>query len=191
MRVKKNTVWVLSFLLIGLISTVFLSKLNFERDDFSDILVKNYNDNFSNLQLSSPSNKNWWDSSYKYRNPINITNKHNSDLPKGYSVNISVNTSNLFSNEKLRGITMNIQSGKMEVMASSAEQGEAHEIMDVDYKGDSIKVSFNSRYILDFLNAVGSEQIVMNVLDKSSKTIFKPVGEESLEYLYVVMPMTI
>lgn len=96
-----------------------------------------------------------------------------------------------FSNEKLRGITMNIQPGKMELMASSAEQGEAHETLDVDYKGENIKISFNSRYILEFLNAVGSEQITMKIVDENSKAIFKPVDEESLDYIYVVMPMTI
>ncbi|MHA2284104.1 MAG: DUF2341 domain-containing protein, partial [Promethearchaeota archaeon] len=101
MRVKKNKIWFLSILLVGLISTVFLNNLNFE-NDFNNISVKSFDDNFSNLQLSSPSDKNWWDSSYKYRTPINITNKHTGDLPKGYSVNISVNTSNLFSNGKLR-----------------------------------------------------------------------------------------
>ena len=55
-----------------------------------------------------------------------------------------------FSNEKLRGITMNIQPGKMELMASSAEQGEAHETLDVEYKGENVKISFNSRYIKSF-----------------------------------------
>lgn len=96
-----------------------------------------------------------------------------------------------FSNEKLRGITMNIQGEKMELMASSAEQGEAHETIDVEYKGSNVKISFNSRYILEFLNVVGSEQITMKVVDENTKAIFKPVDDESMEYLYVVMPMTL
>jgi DNA polymerase-3 subunit beta len=96
-----------------------------------------------------------------------------------------------FSNEKLRGITMNIQGSKMEVMASSAEQGEAHETLDVDYKGENVKISFNSKYILEFLNVVGSEQIKMKVVDENSKAIFKPVDDDALDYLYVVMPMTL
>ncbi len=96
-----------------------------------------------------------------------------------------------FSNEKLRGVTMNIESGKMELFASSAEQGEANETIDVEYKGEARKISFNSRYILDFLNVVGSEQIIMNVADENTKAIFKPGDEDSMDYMYIVMPMTL
>ncbi|MFX1524360.1 MAG: DUF2341 domain-containing protein, partial [Promethearchaeota archaeon] len=99
MRVNKNKIWILSILLVGLISTVFLNKLNFEKNDFNDISNEDF---FSKIRLSSPSDKNWWDSSYKYRTVIHIINIHTGVLPKGYSVNISVNTSNLVSNGKLR-----------------------------------------------------------------------------------------
>ena len=83
-------------------STIFLNINNVEKDDFNYISDKNFDDYFSEIRLSSPSNKNWWDSSYKYRTPINISNKHTSDLPKGYSVNTSINTANLNSTGKLR-----------------------------------------------------------------------------------------
>lgn len=96
-----------------------------------------------------------------------------------------------FSNEKLRGITMNVESGKMQLSASSAEQGEAHETLDVDCREESLKISFNSKYILEFLNVVGSEQIIINIEDESSKAIFKPIDEESMDYKYIVMPMTL
>jgi hypothetical protein len=102
LRVNKNKIGFLSILLIGLISTVFLNINNVENDGLNYISDKDLDDYFSKIQLSSPSDKNWWDSSYKYRTPINITNLHNSDLPKGYSVNTSVDTANLISTGKLR-----------------------------------------------------------------------------------------
>ncbi|MFX0003404.1 MAG: family 16 glycoside hydrolase [Candidatus Hermodarchaeota archaeon] len=44
----------------------------------------------------------WWNSSYKYRTPININNNDSSPIPKGYSINISVNTINFISTGRLR-----------------------------------------------------------------------------------------
>ncbi|MHA2398491.1 MAG: DUF2341 domain-containing protein [Promethearchaeota archaeon] len=102
MRVKKYRIGFLSILLIGLISSVFLNINCIENDDFNYTHDDNREDYFSKIQLSAPSDKNWWDSSYKYRIPINITNNHVSDLPKGYSVNISINTTKLISTGKLR-----------------------------------------------------------------------------------------
>ncbi|MHA1884972.1 MAG: family 16 glycoside hydrolase, partial [Promethearchaeota archaeon] len=92
----------MSILLIGLISSVFLNINNIENDNFNYTYDDNREDYFSKIQLSAPSDKNWWDSSYKYRIPINITNNHISNLPKGYSVNISINTTKLISTGKLR-----------------------------------------------------------------------------------------
>ncbi len=96
-----------------------------------------------------------------------------------------------FSNEKLKGVTMNIESGKMETSTSSAEQGEAQEMLQIDYKGGKMKISFNSRYILEFLSAVGSERIVMSLKDESSQGLFMPDEAKEFEYKYVVMPMSI
>ncbi|MFX0167246.1 MAG: DUF2341 domain-containing protein, partial [Candidatus Hodarchaeota archaeon] len=102
MRLNKRKIWIISILFISLFFTVLPNNFKEEKIDFKDNSNKNYNDNFSYPELSSPSSKHWWDSSYPYRMPITITNMHTDILPKGYSVNISVNTSNLFTNGKLR-----------------------------------------------------------------------------------------
>ncbi|MHA2394454.1 MAG: hypothetical protein ACXAEX_21150, partial [Promethearchaeota archaeon] len=102
MRITKIKIWIISIIFFSLISTVFLNNFNLAKVDFEDNSNKNENDNFSYLGLSSPSTIRWWDSAYIYRMPINITNTYTGVLPKGYSVNISVNTSNLISTGKLR-----------------------------------------------------------------------------------------
>ena len=61
--------------------------------DIKDIIVK----------VIIPSPNNWWNSSYTYRVPLKLVNRHTNDLPKGYSVNVSINTANLISVGKLRG----------------------------------------------------------------------------------------
>ncbi|MHA2343272.1 MAG: DUF2341 domain-containing protein, partial [Candidatus Hodarchaeales archaeon] len=102
MRIKKSKIGIVLILIFSLIIPVFLNNYNYKLVDFRDKSFEKSNDDISKPHLSPPSNKRWWDSSYKYRIPINIANKHTSELPKGYSVNISVNTNNLFSSGKLR-----------------------------------------------------------------------------------------
>ena len=74
----------------------------------SDTFIKNRDatndlDNFhhNKIKISQPQNASWWNSLYNYRVPINITN-FNKKIPKGYSVNLSVNTAELISAGKLR-----------------------------------------------------------------------------------------
>ncbi|MFH1174216.1 MAG: DUF2341 domain-containing protein [archaeon] len=44
----------------------------------------------------------WWNASYPYRQTINITNNEGQDLPAGYTLNISVDTESLVSQDKLQ-----------------------------------------------------------------------------------------
>ncbi|MFX1596664.1 MAG: NosD domain-containing protein, partial [Promethearchaeota archaeon] len=54
------------------------------------------------IKVIIPSIENWWNVSYSFRTPIKLVNKHKTELPKGYSVNISINTAKLISEGKLR-----------------------------------------------------------------------------------------
>ncbi|MDX1798599.1 MAG: NosD domain-containing protein, partial [Candidatus Lokiarchaeia archaeon] len=49
-----------------------------------------------------PSLNNWWNSSFAYRVPLKLVNKYTKELPKGYSVNVSIDTANLISAGKMR-----------------------------------------------------------------------------------------
>ncbi|MHA1886194.1 MAG: NosD domain-containing protein, partial [Promethearchaeota archaeon] len=54
------------------------------------------------VKIIKPSLNNWWNSSYAYRVPLKLENEHSSNLPNGYSVNVSLNTVSLISAGKLR-----------------------------------------------------------------------------------------
>jgi DNA polymerase-3 subunit beta len=61
----------------------------------------------------------------------------------------------------------------------------------VEYAGPSLQVCFNAQYMLDFLTAVETEQIVLEFKDEVSQAVMRPVSPEGYEYLYVIMPMRI
>jgi DNA polymerase-3 subunit beta len=97
----------------------------------------------------------------------------------------------LLSNERSRAVKFVVGKGSVEVTSSSPEFGEAREPIAVDYEGPEITICFNAQYVLDFLNAVDSEVVALDLKDDVSQAVMKPVGVEGYDYTYVIMPMRV
>jgi DNA polymerase-3 subunit beta len=97
----------------------------------------------------------------------------------------------LLSNERSRAVKFEVSKGKVDVMSSSSEFGEAHEQLPVDYAGSSLSISFNAQYVLDFLNVVETDTVLLSLKDDVSQAVMKPVAAEGYQYTYVIMPMRI
>jgi DNA polymerase-3 subunit beta len=97
----------------------------------------------------------------------------------------------LLSNERSRAVKIQISSGQVEVASSSPEFGEAKEVLPVEYKGPSMTICFNAQYVVDFLNAVETDNVSLEFKDEMSQAVMKPVGANGYEYTYVIMPMRI
>jgi DNA polymerase III subunit beta len=101
----------------------------------------------------------------------------------------AVRRAKVMSDQKLRAIRLSLSPGTLELTASSAEAGEAREVVQVEYDGPSLEIGFNPDYVLDFLNACGSEKVELSLRDSETQGMLRPVGESNLDYRYVVMPM--
>ena len=97
----------------------------------------------------------------------------------------------LLSNERSRAVKFQIDKGKVDVTSSSPEIGEAHETLLVDYAGDGMQICFNAQYVLDFLAAVTTDVVALELKDEVSQVVMKPVGAEGYDYTYVIMPMRV
>lgn len=97
----------------------------------------------------------------------------------------------LLSNERSRAVKLEIKKGKVDVTSSSSEFGEAREELPVDYAGESLTISFNAQYVLDFLNVVETDVVMLSLKDEVSQAIMKPVAAKGYDYTYVIMPMRI
>jgi len=97
----------------------------------------------------------------------------------------------LLSNERSRAVKFSIESGRVEIASHTPELGEAREQIAVEYSGPALSISFNAQYVLEFLNAVGTDSIAVEFKDEVSQTVMKPVGAVDYDYTYVVMPMRI
>lgn len=97
----------------------------------------------------------------------------------------------LLSNERSRAVKFEIDKGKVEVVSSSSEFGEAREQIPVDYAAGAMAISFNAQYVLDFLNVVDTDVVSLALKDEVSQAVMRPVGAEGYDYTYVIMPMRI
>src|SRR5690349_4965490 len=97
----------------------------------------------------------------------------------------------LLSNERSRAVKFQIDPGKVDVTSSSPDLGEAKETLPVEYEGASMQICFNAQYVLDFLSAVATDVVSLDLKDEVSQAVMKPVGAEGYDYTYVIMPMRV
>ena len=97
----------------------------------------------------------------------------------------------LLSNERSRAVKFQLDKGKVEVTSSSPEFGEAKETLPVDYSDGSMQICFNAQYVMDFLGAVDTDNVALELKDEVSQAVMKPVGTEGYDYTYVIMPMRV
>lgn len=123
---------------------------------------------------------------YKQLIPQNL--KQNITVNRG-RFSVSLKRVSLLSNQKSKGITLTLSSGKMEITSNNPELGDAKEELDVDYSGSDLKIGFNAKYILDILNSCDGEEVDVHLSDQLSPGLVQPNGDSN--YKCVVMPMRI
>ena len=93
----------------------------------------------------------------------------------------------ILSNEKYRGVRLELSSNSVVLQANNPEQEEAVETIEVDYGGEPMEIGFNVNYLLDALAAVDSEQVEFGVTDGNSSCLIREPGGNGTKF--VVMPM--
>ena len=94
----------------------------------------------------------------------------------------------ILSNEKYRGIKLNLSDHQLQVVANNPEQEEAEEVIQVEYQGDELEIGFNVSYLLDVLAVLVSANVKVSLSDSSGSALLEGVDTTS-NAMYVVMPM--
>jgi DNA polymerase-3 subunit beta len=123
-----------------------------------------------------------------YEKVITVTGDKKLDLGRE-ALHAAIRRVSLLSSERNRAIKVSLSDGKLELSASSPELGEAKESLPIEFEGESVDVGFNAQYLLEFLSAVGSDEVVLELRDAESQGLLRPGGDEDGSYRYVVMPM--
>lgn len=93
----------------------------------------------------------------------------------------------ILSNEKFKGVRLNLTDGELLVSANNPEQEQAEESAAVDYSGASLEIGFNVSYIIDVLNNIKTDTVKIMLADSNSSALIE--GYDDASSLYVVMPM--
>ena len=99
----------------------------------------------------------------------------------------ALSRTSILSNEKYRGIRLNLEKNIIKIQAHNPEQEEADEEFEVDYTGTGLEIGFNVTYLLDVLSSVRSDHVEITLSDSNSSCLMREPGTE--QYRYVVMPM--
>ena len=93
----------------------------------------------------------------------------------------------ILSNEKYRGVRLNLADGKLAVSAHNPEQEEASEELDADYRGENLEIGFNVNYLMEAVNALGSGDIKLGLNDANSSCVIWAPAD--MHTRYIIMPM--
>jgi len=92
----------------------------------------------------------------------------------------------LAKEEKANLIKLNIKENKINIKSNS-EIGNVNEEISSTTSGDNVDIAFNSRYILEGIKVIETEEIELYFMGSLNPCIIKPIGDEN--YTYLVLPV--
>ncbi len=93
----------------------------------------------------------------------------------------------ILSNEKYRGVRVEVSPGQLKINAHNPEQEEAQEEIEADTRVDGLAIGFNVNYLLDALSALRDEHVILQLRDANSSALVREAGSEKCRH--VVMPL--
>ncbi|HEU0306111.1 MAG TPA: DNA polymerase III subunit beta [Lysobacter sp.] len=93
----------------------------------------------------------------------------------------------ILSNEKYRGVRIEVSPGQLKISAHNPEQEEAQEEVEADTRVSDLAVGFNVNYLLDALTALRDENVVLALRDANSSALVREASNERCRH--VVMPL--
>ena len=93
----------------------------------------------------------------------------------------------ILSNEKYRGVRIEVSPGQLKINAHNPEQEEAQEEVEADTRVDNLVIAFNVNYLLDALSALREEHVMLQLRDSNSSALVREATSDKSRH--VVMPL--
>ena len=95
----------------------------------------------------------------------------------------------ILSNEKFKGITLDITPDSLRISTHNPEHDEAEEELVIEYEGEPLSIAFNAQYLQDAVSNLDSEIAVLTIASNASSCF---IDEPNVcVYKFIVMPMRI
>lgn len=97
----------------------------------------------------------------------------------------------LMTGDRARAVRLQFTADQVVISAANSDLGEAVEEVSCDYDGPEFRVGINPDYLRDFLGAVETEKIRLELKDENTQCVGYPQDGPDTRYLCVIMPMRI
>ncbi|MCD4819631.1 MAG: DNA polymerase III subunit beta [Candidatus Cloacimonetes bacterium] len=125
-----------------------------------------------------------------YTQAIPQNNTNILTINKSLLKNVVRRVSLLASEETLK-IRFDINDSGLALNAMKREEGDADEkIEDIQYEGEHLIIAFNYKFLIEIINAIDSENIVINMGTSNEPALFvSPEKHDEYNYRYILMPL--
>jgi DNA polymerase-3 subunit beta len=97
----------------------------------------------------------------------------------------------LLTGDRARAVRLQFNPDQMVISAANPDLGEAVEEVPCDYEGPELKLGINPDYLTQFLAAVETDRIRLELKDENTQCVGYPMEGPDTRYLCVIMPMRI
>lgn len=119
-----------------------------------------------------------------YQQVIPQTTEHRIKLERELFLEC-IQRASLVASQENNIVKLKLGENSLEIFASSAEYGEAHESMAIEYNGPNVEVAFNPKFLMDPLRALNEDEIFFEFKDELSPGVIKTLER----FLCVIMPL--
>jgi len=101
----------------------------------------------------------------------------------------TIKSASLFCRPGINDITVKLdpQNGLLTASAANVQLGENETTQESEIKGEENTIVFNSRYLLDGLQNIETEESVLEVVSSTNPGVLRPKDKD--DYLYIIMPI--
>lgn len=117
-------------------------------------------------------------------------------IPEEYRLRVKVNKDELLDSierasllareGKTNLIKFDIKDTSM-IITSNSQMGKVYEEVNIELEGENLKIAFNSKYFIDVLRIIDSEEIYLEFTTNVSPCIVKKCDSD--DYIYLVLPV--
>lgn len=93
----------------------------------------------------------------------------------------------IMTNEKSNQVRLHINDNQIELSANHPSLGKAKEIIPVDYRGKSLDIGFNAKYLIDVLSILDDGDVEFELNSEISPVVIKSPNLDN--YLGIIMPL--
>ncbi len=91
--------------------------------------------------------------------------------------------------ERNTPVRLTFSSGEVLLEAGTGDEAHASEAADATFDGETMQIAFNPAYLLDGINATGSDTVRMSFTSATRPAVLTGKGEAAADYRYVLMPI--